>query len=183
MKKAALLGDSISLLGYGQRCAELLSDEYETFLPDDNGRFAKYTLRMVLFEWKPMLEGADVIHWNNGLWDVCDLGDGPFTPIDEYVQTLLRIEAVLHKYSKNVIFATSTPAKPPMWGHDMDRAIAYNEAAVKALTARGVVINDLFSLVASDIDGNICEDLLHLSDKGIELCAKQTADIIRKTVK
>ena len=183
MKKAVLLGDSIRLIGYGKRCAELLSDEYETFLPEENGMFAKYTLRMSLYEWKDRMQGADVIHWNNGLWDVCDLGDGPFTDIDEYVETLLRIEKVLHRYSKNVIFATSTPARPEMWGHDINRAIAYNEAAKKALIPRGVIINDLFSAVTPDLKGNICDDYLHLTDNGIEICAKQTADLIRAVVK
>ena len=182
MKKAALLGDSIRLIGYGQKCAELLSDEFETFLPEENGMFAKYTLRMALWEWKPKLEGCDVIHWNNGLWDVCDLGDGPFTPVDEYVATLVRISKVLKNYTKNIIFATSTPTSPDMWGHDIERAKAYNKAAVDALTAEGVKINDLFTTVAADIPGNICADNIHLSEKGIALCAAQTADIIRKTV-
>ena len=183
MKRAALLGDSIRLIGYGKRCAELLSDEYDTFLPEENGMFAKYTLRMALFEWKPKLDGCDVIHWNNGLWDVCDLGDGPFTDINEYVACLLRIQKVLSNYTKHIIFATTTPPSPKMWGHDQARLIEYNKAASEALSARGVVINDLFSAVSADIENNICEDLLHLSPKGIELCAKQTADIIRKTVK
>ena len=70
-----------------------------------------------------------------------------------------------------------------MWGHDINRAIAYNEAAKKALIPRGVIINDLYSAVATDIKGNICDDYLHLSEKGIQICAKQTADLIRQTVK
>ena len=183
MKKAVLLGDSIRLLGYGKRCAELLSDEYETFLPEENGMFAKYTLRMSLYEWKDRMQGADVIHWNNGLWDVCDLGDGPFTPIDEYVETLLRIRKVLRNYTDTIIFATTTPTSPEMWGHDIERTKAYNKAASDALSAEGVIINDLFATVSADIAGNICPDLIHLSEKGIELCANQVADLIRKVVK
>ena len=179
MKKVVLLGDSIRLIGYGQRCAELLADEFETVAPDDNGRFVKYTLRMVLLEWKDMLTGADVIHWNNGLWDVCDLGDGPFSKLDEYIENLLRVQRALSNYSKNIIFATTTPTKN-MWGHDLERTREYNKAAVQALTPLGVTINDLYSTVAADIEGNICDDHIHLSPKGIELCARQTADIIRK---
>ena len=179
MKKVVLLGDSIRQVGYGKRCAELLSGEFETVEPDDNGRFVKYTLRMALLEWKDMLTGADVIHWNNGLWDVCDLGDGPFTKLDEYIENLVRLEKVLCGYSKKIIFATTTPTNN-MWGHSIERTEKYNEAAVKALTPLGVTINDLYSVVAADIEGNICEDHIHLSQKGIELCAKQTADAIRK---
>ena len=69
MKKVTLLGDSIRLIGYGTRVPELLCNEYEVFQPDDNCRFAKYTLRM-LFDYKEQIKGSDVIHWNNGLWDI-----------------------------------------------------------------------------------------------------------------
>ena len=68
MKKVTLLGDSIRLLGYGAKVAEMLGDEYEVFQPEDNCRYVKYTLRM-LFDFKAQIEGSDVIHWNNGLWD------------------------------------------------------------------------------------------------------------------
>ena len=182
MKKIVLLGDSIRLIGYGKRCAELLGDEYETVEPEDNGRFVKYTLRGVLLEWKPLLEGADLVHWNNGLWDVCDLGDGPFTDLDEYVKNLIRVQKALRGYTDKIVFATTTPTSPLMWGHDRNRTIQYNKAAVDALSELGVVINDLFSVVDSDIDANISEDYLHLSPRGVELCAAQTAEIIRKTV-
>lgn len=182
MKKIVLLGDSIRMIGYGKRCAELLGPEYDTREPDDNGRFVKYTLRGVLWEWRPMLEGADLVHWNNGLWDVCDLGDGPFTALDEYVEGLLRIESVLRRYTGKIVFATTTPTSPEMEGHDIERTIEYNRAACDALTKRGVIINDLFSTVAADIPGNICSDNIHLSDKGIELCAAQTADLIKSLV-
>ena len=82
MKKVVLLGDSIRLIGYGQKVAETLKEECEVWQPDDNCRFAKYTLRM-LFDFQNEIKGADVIHWNNGRWDVCDIfGDGkPFTTL------------------------------------------------------------------------------------------------------
>jgi hypothetical protein len=47
------------------------------------------------------------------------------------------------------------------------------------LRERGVRINDLFSTVAADIGGNVSDDFIHLTDRGIELCAAQTADVIR----
>ena len=180
MKKVVLLGDSIRLIGYGARTAELLGPEYSVWQPEDNCRFASYTLRM-LFEYKDQLEGADVIHWNNGLWDVCDLfGDGAFTPLEDYVRLIARIAAVLKTYAKTVIFATTTPPSPDMWGHNINRLKAYNEAAVATLTEMGVLVNDLFTPVAADIPTMIAEDHLHLSDRGIEICAAQVADCIRK---
>ena len=95
MKKVILLGDSIRLIGYGARATELLGEGYAVWQPEDNCRFTAYTLRM-LFEYKAQLEGSDVIHFNCGLWDECDLfGDGAFTPLDTYVENLVRIAAIL----------------------------------------------------------------------------------------
>ena len=86
--KVALLGDSIRLLGYGTLVPALLGEEFEVFQPEDNCRYSKYTLRG-LFDWKADLEGCQIVHWNNGLWDLCDLlGDGKlFTEEDEYIHT------------------------------------------------------------------------------------------------
>lgn len=182
MKKVILLGDSIRLLGYGTRVPALLGEDYTVWQPEDNCRFASYTLRM-LFDYRSMIEGADVIHWNNGLWDVCDLfGDGAFTPPDAYVDLLVRIAGILKTYAPagTVIFATTTTPDPAMPGHDIELLKAYNAAAVAALKPMGVIINDLFTPVAADMAGMICEDHIHLSAQGIEVCAGQVADCIRK---
>ena len=180
MKKIILLGDSIRLMGYGASVADTLTAHHDctVWQPDDNCRFASYTFRMC-FDYKAQMEGADVIHWNNGLWDLCDLyGDGAFTPMEDYIRTLVRIARVLKTYAPVVIFATTTPPKPEMWGHDMDRLKAYNAAAVEALSAEGVYINDLFTPVYEDMEGMICDDLIHLSDKGIEVCAERVLNAI-----
>lgn len=181
MKKVVLLGDSIRL-GYGGRVCELLGSDYTAWQPDDNCRFAAYTLRM-LFDYREQMMGADVIHFNCGLWDMCDLfGDGPFTPVDVYVEQMVRIAAILKSYAPNgtVIFATTTPPSPEMWGHDIERVRAYNAAVVAALEPLGIVINDLFTPVAEDVEHMICEDLIHSTPYGVEVLAKQVADLIRK---
>ena len=183
MKKLVLLGDSIRLMGYGQRAAELLADEFVTWQPEDNCRFAAYTLRMC-FDYREQIKGADVIHFNCGLWDLCDLfGDGAFTPMDEYVALMVRIAQVLSTIAPQakLVFATTTPPSPKMWGHDIRRIHAYNQAVVDALTPMGVVINDLYTPVAENIEEMICDDLIHLSDKGCVLLARQVADVVRAT--
>ena len=179
MKKVVLLGDSIRLIGYGQRTAELLGPDYTVWQPEDNCRFAAYTLRM-LFEYKDQLEGADVIHWNNGLWDMCDLfGDGPFTPLEVYAEQMVRIAKILKTYAPVVIFAATTPPSPKMWGHDLNRVRAYNAAAMAALEPLGVLFDDLFTPVAADIDRMISEDYLHASPYGVEILANRVADCIK----
>ena len=181
MKKVILLGDSIRL-SYGNRVRELLGEGYTVWQPEDNCRFAAYTLRM-LFEYKAQLEGADVIHFNCGLWDMCDLfGDGPFTPPEVYVEQMVRIAKILKTYAPGgaVIFAATTPPSPKMWGHDLNRVRAYNAAAMAALEPLGVLFDDLFTPVAEDIDRMISEDFLHASPYGVEILANRVADCIKK---
>ena len=178
MKKIILLGDSIRL-SYGNRVRELLGSDYTVWQPEDNCRFAAYTLRM-LFDYKAQLEGADVIHFNCGLWDMCDLfGDGPFTPLEVYAEQMVRIAKILKTYAPVVIFAATTPPSPKMWGHDLDRVRAYNAAAMAALEPLGVLFDDLFTPVAEDIDRMISEDYLHASPYGVEILANRVADCIK----
>ena len=178
MKKIILLGDSIRL-SYGNRVRELLGEGYTVWQPEDNCRFAAYTLRM-LFDYKAQLEGADVIHFNCGLWDMCDLfGDGPFTPLEVYAEQRVRITKILKTYAPVVIFAATTPPSPKMWGHDLDRVRAYNAAAMAALEPLGVLFDDLFTPVAEDIDRMISEDYLHASPYGVEILANRVADCIK----
>jgi lysophospholipase L1-like esterase len=181
MKKVTLLGDSIRL-NYENRVIELLGDDYSVFRFDDNCRFAQYTLR-ALFEYDQFIRGSDVIHWNAGHWDLCDLfGDGPFTPEEQYVATIKRIGGLLLKITPNVIFATTTPVRPENI-YNSDKTIRrFNELAVGALSPMGIKINDLYATVSKDIGANICDDLIHLTPAGIELCAAQVADAIKKSV-
>lgn len=178
MKKIILLGDSIRL-SYGNRVRELLGEGYTVWQPEDNCRFAAYTLRM-LYDYREQLKEADVIHFNCGLWDMCDLfGDGPFTPLEVYVEQMVRIAKILKTYAPVVIFATTTPPSPKMWGHDLNRVRAYNAAAMAALEPLGVLFDDLFTPVAEDIDRMISEDYLHASPYGVGILANRVADCIK----
>ncbi len=181
MKKIVLLGDSIRLIGYGQKVEETFRAEgCEVWQSEDNCRFAKYTLRM-LFEFQDQIKGADVVHWNNGLWDACDIfGDGPFTSLDEYVNNMLRIADILQKWCKKVIFATTTPTHPEYPYHELERIKLYNDTLVPLLEEKGIKINDLFSaMVDHQIDG-ICEDQIHLSDYGKEICIERVLNAIKE---
>jgi len=180
MKKVILLGDSIRLIGYGLKVADYLGEDYEVWQPEDNCRFAKYTLRM-LFDYADKLEGADVIHWNNGLWDTCDLfGEGrSFSNVEEYVENMVRIATLLKRYTDKIIFATTTPITTNP--HNTNENIAYfNACVVPKLEAMGIVINDLYSTVIADLDHNICDDGIHLSEDAIDICARQVADKIKE---
>ena len=182
-KKAVLLGDSIRLMGYGKRAAELLADEYTVFQPNENCRYVKFTLRL-LFDLREEIAGADVIHWNNGLWDTStglfDDGGKPFTCEEEYVDNMLRIASELLKITPNVIFATTTPVHPDYPYNNNDVIVRYNEVLVPKLAAMGIKINDLHSIIAPDIENNICQDQIHLSETGAQMCAQQVVRMIKE---
>jgi lysophospholipase L1-like esterase len=160
---------------------ELLGEEYEVFQPADNCRFVKYTLRM-LFDLKSQIEGSDVIHWNNGLWDIPTglFEDGEaFTSEQEYVENMLRVAKILKTLGKRVVFATTTPVREENVYNKNEVIKRYNALIVPQLEAMGIEINDLHATVMQDVNKYICEDLLHLSNEGIEICAKQVADKIK----
>jgi lysophospholipase L1-like esterase len=181
MKKVTLLGDSIRQIGYGTRVPEMLGDEYEVFQPEDNCRFVKYTLRMI-FDFKEQIAGSDVIHWNNGLWDIPTalFDDGePFTSEEEYVVNMLRVAKELKKLGKRVVFATTTPVHNEFPYNDNNVIKRYNDLIVPKLQEIGVEINDLGALVSQDIYKYIGADQIHLSEEGIALCAAQVVKVIK----
>ena len=178
--KVILFGDSIRLIGYGSAVPALLGDDYEVWQPESNGRFVSNVLRD-LFDMAERIDEADIVHFNSGEWDICELfGDGPFTPQEFYVSQILRIADILQAKGKTVIFATTTPVRPENPHNHNDVIRRYNAAVVPLLEAKGVAINDLYAVLAPDIYGNICDDLIHLSEQGIRLCAESTVKAIKE---
>ena len=181
MKKLVLLGDSIRLIGYGTRLAEIMSDEYEVWQPEDNCRWADYTYRM-LSDKAAEIEGADLVHWNNGHWDICDLfGDGSFTSVENYVKAMTRVAKRLLQISKKVVFSTTAAVRPELRYENKEKIKIYNDAVTPALRELGVIVNDLYSFVLPNIDTYIkTEDNIHLTEEGSEACAQQIAAFLRQ---
>lgn len=176
--KITCLGDSIRIQ-YTPVVRELLGSDYEVYAPDENCRYAKYTLHG-LFDWSGNMKDSRIVHWNNGLWDTCEwFEDGCFSNAEEYVANMLRIADLLLARHEIVIFATTTPTSSKNERNKADNVKRYNELLVPKLIERGVIINDLYSLVAADPERYIKEDNIHLSDAGIEVCAHAVANAIR----
>ena len=177
--KIALLGDSIRLIGYGTRVPALLGEDFEVYQPSENCRFSKYT-QWCIHEWSKKMVGCQIIHWNNGLWDVFNHGEGIFSSESEYLNNMLYVADRLLKITPNVIFATTTPVTevhPNIQNADIVR---YNELIVPELQKKGIVINDLHALVATDVDQYIRkDDNIHLTDAGIDACANQVVSVIK----
>ncbi len=131
------------------------------------------------------MRDSRIVHWNNGLWDVCNLfGDGLFTSEAEYLNNMTRIADILISRCEKVIFATTTPVNsqnPYNKNEDIER---YNRILVPVLRKKGIIINDLHALVASDIERFIRkDDNIHLTEDGIRVCSEQVARILVETSK
>ena len=193
MKKILLLGDSIRM-GYDDYVRELLAGKCEVvYDPDDNGRFAAYTLWQANQMFKHYGK-FDVVHWNNGYWDMNI--EPPMAeamhPVEEYVHFLKRILGECRRNGAKVIFATTTPILEPGAAADNTGTEAdsihyndawvrlYNDAAKKLMDAEGVTVNDLYALCKADKNCYKCEDMLHLTEEGYRKCAEQAAALILK---
>ena len=58
--------------------------------------------------------------------------------------------------------------------------IPFNDRIVPVLEKEGIIINDLYSVIAQDIDRYICDDKTHLSPEGIEVAANHVANFIKQ---
>ncbi|MBP5274649.1 MAG: SGNH/GDSL hydrolase family protein [Abditibacteriota bacterium] len=178
--KVALLGDSIRM-NYGPETARLLGCGYEVWQPEDNCRFSKYLLQGIFVDWRENIAACGIAHFNAGNWDISDnVGDGPLSGKEEYAGNILRAARFLKTLVPVVCFATTTPVREEREITDNRLVAEYNEAVVPLLKKEGVLINDLYSVVNSDINRYIRgDDLTHLSDEGIKACAEKTAEFIR----
>ncbi len=197
VKNIYLIGDSIRFgsvggkgsPGYGKYVKEQLNGIYNVYAPNENCRFAQYTLRG-LYDWINMVnpEEIDIIHWNNGLWDVMRLdGDEPLTPLNVYIDFLRRIHKKLQLLfpKAKIIFATSTPVieggAGKRWVRYNSEIEEYNAKATELMKELGVVVNDLYS-VAQKFDESYYADWVHFNEKGAKLLANEVINKIKEVI-
>ena len=183
MKNVYLIGDSIRIgannsRGYGVFVEENLKDVANVYGPSENCRFAQYTLRG-LYDWRRQVDAAsiDVVHWNNGLWDLLHVdGDEALTPLDMYLSMLERVHASIRKAFPNahIIFALTTAVVERRAGANFYRKNAeieaYNEATKELMARLGVEVNDLYA-ITSQFDETMYADAVHFADEGCRILA------------
>jgi len=177
MKRILLLGDSIRM-NYAPYVYRKLSDRAEIVTPEENCRFAKYTLHE-LPGWLKALGTPDIVHWNNGLWDAHHFdGQQPLSSVEEYVADLKRVLGLLQQTHAKIIFATCTHARPenPQW--DNREIDAYNQAATALMEQHGIQINPLHKVVCGNEAEYICDDLIHLNREGIQKVGQAVVDVL-----
>lgn len=192
MKKIFLIGDSIRFgshnvskysnlsPGYGIYVKEKLKGIANVYGPDENCRWAQYTLRF-LHKWANSVpaEEIDIVHWNNGLWDALRLfEDEPLTPVDVYGDMLRRVYKRIRLLFPNakIIFALSTSvveewAQPEFirYNHEIEE---YNRKAVEVMEELGVEINDLYS-VSTAFEDSMHADWVHFGEDACKILADE----------
>ena len=186
------MGDSIRM-GYDEFVQEMLAEECKVHYSKDNGRFTAYTLEQAIQMF--LCEGPfDVVHWNNGYWDM-DI-EGPLgehlIPPEDYMRFLRRIARTLKAYGAQVIFATTTPIFESGDAADQQTGVnlrfknewvqLYNAAARIVMEEEDIPVNDLYSLCLQGEQYYKCADRLHLTQEGYQKCAQQVCEFIRKYI-
>ena len=179
MKKILLLGDSIRL-NYAPYVYRKLGEKAQIVWPEDNCRFAKYTLHEQP-GWLKTLGTPDIVHWNNGLWDLHHFnGAEPLTSLADYVKDLERVAILLKGTGAQIIFATCTTASPnnPEW--DNTQVAEYNAAAVRLMERLSIPVNHLYPLTHNQEEQLIASDLIHLSPAGIKIVGQKVVETLEK---
>ena len=188
MKRIFLIGDSIRL-GYDSYVRGMLADQAQVYWSKDNARFTPHTLRCV-HEWAKDdcdPEKIDVVHWNNGLWDVLHvMGDEPQTPLDIYTRYLERIARRIRLVFPNarIAFALTTSVveermNPQFQRYNRDIE-AYNDAARQVMAREGIEIDDLYTVAAQmPVDWH-APDGTHFTPEGYQCLAEQVVKFLNQ---
>ncbi|MDD5704998.1 MAG: SGNH/GDSL hydrolase family protein [Kiritimatiellae bacterium] len=181
MKTVLLLGDSIRL-SYQPLVAAKLAGRARVVGPSENGRFALYTL-MRLDTWLGEFGTPDVVHWNNGLWDLgqCDHRHPRQIPLDDYVGNLELILQRLRATGASILWRNTTAVDAARgwrdgWRFDPEDVERYNTAASRLMRRQGIACHDLHAVVHERLDSLLAEDGVHLTQAGQEVCADSVVE-------
>lgn len=185
-----LIGDSIRM-GYGPEVKKILEARGEkVYQPADNCRYSMYTLRLIA-EWAnlaPDRSKVEVVHWNNGLWDLGELSPGECTsPLWIYTNTLTRVATHLRRAfpKAKIVFALTTPINEKVsssWhtlgNSEVDK---YNAAARTALAGQVDAFDDLNAFVRRTGLSAHYQDIVHYDAVGYRKLAEEVVRVIAET--
>lgn len=181
-----LIGDSISV-GYAPHAERLLAGRARVVHHEGNGGDSANVLGKLdgwLAEHAPNL-----IHFNAGLHDLrWWVKDGKYqVPLDAYRRNIAELVGKLQATGLPVIWASTTPVADgaPQMSKDFPRknadVEAYNAAALEAVRAAGLAVNDLYAFVqARGAARTLVPDGVHLTEDGYADAGAQVARVIRE---
>ena len=178
-KRVLLIGDSISC-GYRRMVGDKLeqkifADGFGTSKALDHPKFLE-GLQYLANQQKR----CDLIHFNNGLhgWHLCEK-----TYETAYIQLIKAVRKLFGGVP--VIVALTTPLRDAQaltkFAPRNDVVLKRNEIASRIAQDLGFAVNDLYTPLR-DRPELFLEDGVHLSQKGYELLADLTADMVRSAL-
>jgi len=172
-----LLGDSIRM-NYEERATYYIGNKANVYSPAENCRWSGFTLNTIPNWFAAYPADIDVVHWNNGIWDAIESPEGgrSYSTVETYMDYMSRILTFLRKRNvKKIIFATTTPIVNPQANANINM---FNAIIKDFMAKENVTVNDLNALVNSDFAKYICDDEVHLTPEGMDVCGKAVAEIV-----
>ncbi|OWK43489.1 GDSL-type esterase/lipase family protein [Fimbriiglobus ruber] len=189
LPRVLLLGDSIRI-GYAPLVAKKLEGIATVVHPGQENCADTPSTLAGLDKWLTAANKPTVVHFNCGLHDLkFDKKTKQYqVPVEKYEKNLKEIVAKLQGATPHVVFASTTPivdARHAARKAAFDRTEAdvktYNEAAIRAMTAAGVPVNDLHRIVADGgPDTLLGPDGTHYTPAGYDRLADAVADCIKR---
>lgn len=187
VKNIYLIGDSIRL-GYDSYVRANLAERAQVYWSQDNARFVQYTIRYIQ-KWAVedcVPESMDIVHWNNGLWDIAHMRDGEMLcSLEEYTAGLRRVIRLLRAVFPHakILFATSTCVVEERINPGFLRRNAdierYNAAAKTVMAEYDIPVDDLYP-VSLGIDSALrTEDGVHFTEEGYRRLGREVSDFLQ----
>lgn len=180
LARVLLIGDSISI-GYTIPVREALSGKVNVHRAPAN---CGPTIRGLenLDAWLGD-EPWDLIHFNWGIHDVVNSGDGHQVPIDDYKKNLAELVGRLKKTGAVLIWCSTTPIADGTERLDNRDVVAYNAVAKKIMDAEKIAIDDLYGFALPELEKIQRPQNCHFLPEGSTALAGQVADAITKALK
>ena len=182
LPRVLLIGDSISI-GYTLPVRELLEGKANVHrIPENGGPTMKGLQKLA--DWLGESRW-DLIHFNWGLHDLKCMENGKQqVPLAEYTANLVQLVERLQATGARLLWASTTPVpegpvSPPRKSQDV---VAYNAAAAEIMRARGIAINDLYTLVLARLDELQRPVNVHFTEEGSRVLAEEVARCIERSL-
>lgn len=181
LPRVLLLGDSISL-SYTAPVRRRLAGAAAVHRAPDNCRSTRHSLADLD---RYLGDGGwRVIHCNWGIHDITRLEspDVRQVEVDEYGRNLETLFARLEATGARIVWATTTPVQEGTPDRMPADVVRYNDIAHGIVSARGIAVDDLYSLTLPRVTALQPPRNVHFTAAGAEVLADQVARSIREAL-
>ena len=181
LPRVLLLGDSISM-SYTAPVRRRLAGAATVHRAPDNCRSTRHSVADLD---RHLGDGAwRVIHCNWGIHDVTRLEspDARQVDVEEYGRNLETLFTRLEATGARLIWATTTPVQEGTPNRAPADVARYNGVAHRIVSARGIAVDDLYTLSLPRVTALQPPRNVHFTAAGAEVLAEQVARSIREAL-